>query len=157
VFSTQYRTEAWRAATRAWAIRPVLGYGPGQSAVRLAGETDVDSRANPTEPPAVLGSAQGLWAAALVDAGVVGLGAWLVLLGAAIATASVAVIRRPTVLGAALLAASVTAVLGAMVTGDRFELRAWVVIALLLAGTLGGAARRGDGDSDGRERGAEAR
>jgi hypothetical protein len=59
-----------------------------------------------------------------------------------------ALFRRPTVLRTAILAASITAVLGSMVTGDRFELRAWVVIAILLATTLSAAARGGDPDAD---------
>jgi hypothetical protein len=147
-FSTEFRTEAWGAAAQAWAARPVLGYGPGQSAVRVAGDTNVTNRANPTEPPRALGSAQGLWAAALVDAGIVGLCTWLLFLGGAIGIGATTLLRRPTVLRAAILAAGVTAVLGSMVTGDRFELRAWVVIAILLASSLSAVARRGQPGTD---------
>src|SRR5205807_2450607 len=88
--TTDFRLETWRRVTAIWAQRPILGYGAGQSSVRLA-EVQLANG----EPTHLLASAQGIWAASLVDAGVLGFGAWAWFFIAAVATAGASLVRRP--------------------------------------------------------------
>jgi hypothetical protein len=83
--------------------------------------------------PMVLGSAYGIWAASLIDAGILGLLAW-VLLAATILyhVSSVALSRRSVTLWA-VTAALIAAMIASQVGGDRLDLRVWVLIGLALA------------------------
>ena len=85
------------------AQRPVLGHGPGQSSVRLAYRPDDGPG---SDAPIVLGSAQGLWASALIDSGLIGLFAWGYLLTSVFASGGSRVASRPDALGLATIAAS---------------------------------------------------
>jgi len=127
--TTDYRKESWNEAIDIWAARPVLGYGPGQSAVKLAQEPT----AAPNSDILVLGSAQGLWAATLVDTGVVGLGAWIVLLGVILLYAGRTLFRSLRLANLAIFIATAAAVGSAQVVGDRLKLYAWAVFAVALA------------------------
>jgi O-antigen ligase len=129
------RTTAWTRANETWARRPVLGYGPGASSVKLEDLVDPQtvgvssSDGVVSAPVVVLGSAQGIWAASLVDAGVLGLLAWIVMFGAVFYhVGSVAMKVRSRMLWAAMLAALV-AVLAAEVGRDRLDLHVWVLVA----------------------------
>lgn len=124
------RVDAWRRATTLWSQRPVAGYGPGQSSVRLAYRPDLGPGAQPT---VALGSAQGLWAAALIDTGLIGLIAWLCLFGAAGAFALSALLTRGSPLLLACAVAGTTALVVSQMSGDRLDLRAWVALGLLVA------------------------
>jgi O-antigen ligase len=125
------RTSAWSQATNVWSTRPVLGYGPGASSVKLAYRPEVQV-AGLASDPVVLGSAQGIWSASLIDAGVIGLLAWIVMFVAVFySTISVAIQVASPLLWAAILAALV-AVLTSQVGGDRLDLHVWVLIAFAL-------------------------
>lgn len=129
--STRSRTDAWQAAVGVWSSRPVLGYGPGQSAVRLAGDP-LNLRGD-RSGPAILGSAHGVPLAALIDAGLVGFCLWLLLFGGVVFIGARAVLREPTSLLSGLFAAALVAILAGLVAGDRLDLVAWVIIGSLLA------------------------
>jgi len=88
-------------------------------------------------------SAQGLWAATLIDTGALGLAFWVMLLGGALVLASHRMVREPTPLGAAVLFALTAALLSSQMAGDRLGLGAWSLLGLLLAMTTV-AARRAD-------------
>jgi O-antigen ligase len=125
------RTSAWSQATNVWSMHPVLGYGPGASSVKLAYRPEVQV-AGLASDPVVLGSAQGIWSASLVDAGVFGLLAWIVMFAAVFySTISVAIQVASPLLWAAILAALV-AVFTSQVGGDRLDLHVWVLIAFVL-------------------------
>ena len=126
--TTAFRTETWQAVLRLWAHNPVLGAGPGQSSVLLAA-----SHAVPGSLPNVLISAQGVWAAALLDGGVIAMGLWLMLLGGGIIIGVRALWRYPTGLRWATVAAGGAAVIDVMITGDRLFPLDWLVLALMLA------------------------
>jgi O-Antigen ligase len=131
-----YRSDTWRRALEIWAQRPVLGYGAGQSSVQLAAETDVP----PDQRTATaLQSAQGIWAASLIDAGVIGLGAWLLFLAGIVTYCFSMVRRRAGALTWATAAALTAAVASAQITGDRLDLRVWLLMGLTAA--LFGAGR----------------
>jgi O-antigen ligase len=117
------RTTAWSRAIDVASEKPVFGAGPGQSSVLLARF----SRAK------VLISSQGIWAAALLDTGAVGLLCVLVLLVGPLAVGAAWVCREPTMLGWALLASALAAVLSTMIAGDRIEVSVWVALGLLAA------------------------
>lgn len=146
--TAEFRTNNWQHAVILWSERPALGFGPGQSAVQL-------SPARWADPGViglpVLGSAHGLWSAALVDTGVVGFWIWLVFLAAVLTTGWRAVVARPGLLPGGLFAAACAGLAAGQVSGDRLELRVWVLLGLVLA--LGGATRR---EHEG-ERGEQAR
>jgi O-antigen ligase len=127
------RTSAWTQVNEAWARHPVLGYGPGASSVELAHRVEAQEVGSASfAPVVVLGSAQGIWAASLIDAGVLGLLAWLVMFGAAFYYIGSAAMRiRSKMLWAAMLAA-VVAVLAGEVGGDRLDLHVWVLVAFAL-------------------------
>jgi hypothetical protein len=125
--TTEFRTDAWNESLELWAVRPVTGYGPGQGAIRLA-------RRSPQDPTrVVLGSTQGLWAAALVDAGIVGFAAWAMLLGSVLWFMGRALFARQSPMVFALFTCAAVAVLGSQLTGDRLEFRVWAMLALALA------------------------
>jgi O-antigen ligase len=141
--TTRFRTETWSEALSTWATRPALGLGPGQSAVQLAPARKADPSDDTN--PNVLGSAQGLWSAALVDTGVVGFGLWVLFLGACVAAGWRLVRRHPTPVAVGLVAAATTGLLVSQVSGDRLELRVWVLAGLVLAAA---AATGRDGTRD---------
>lgn len=128
-FTAAFRTETWRTVLRLWAHSPVLGAGPGQSSVLLTA-AHVAPGALPT---GALVSAQGVWAAALLDGGVIALGLWLMLLGGGITIGVRALWRYPTGLRWATVAAGGAAVIDVMNTGDRLFPLDWLVLALMLA------------------------
>jgi hypothetical protein len=121
--TTDFRTGTWTRVEQIWARRPVLGYGPGQSSIRLAKSFE--------EP--VLVSAQGVWAAALIDGGVLGLSMLVLFLGGVLVAGARALYRSPTPLLAAAFAGAGIAVFESQTAGDRLRLPAWVLIGLLLA------------------------
>jgi hypothetical protein len=97
--------------------------------VRLAqsriGEVDYRTRGLP--------SAQGVWAASLLDAGILGLEAWILFLGGVLVIAGAAVLRRPDGLAVATFVSLTAAVLLAQLGEDRLDVSAWALIALALA------------------------
>lgn len=131
--TTDFRTTTWSRVGDIWSTRPVLGYGPGQSSVQLTAASDYSGIPEHPPRPVALQSAQGLWAASLIDAGVVGFGMWLVLLGAALAIAFATVIRRPSILTAGVALAALAATASSQVAGDRLDLRVWLLLGLALA------------------------
>jgi hypothetical protein len=124
------RTDAWRQASSIWARRPVLGFGPGASSVELARR---DTAVGVTAGPVVLGSAYGIWAASLIDAGVFGLLAWVVLFAVVLIHAAATATRSRSSLLWVTLAAAFAAVLASQVGGDRLDLRVWLLLGLTLA------------------------
>ena len=126
-----FRTDTWSRTIAIWKQRPALGFGPGQSSVQLAAATDVQPAFRP--PPTALQSAQGIWAASLVDAGIAGLVCWVALFVATGWTALRAVARRPSALTWAVAAAALAAAAGAQITGDRLDLRVWLLLGFALA------------------------
>lgn len=126
------RTGAWEEAARTWAQRPVLGHGPGQSSVQLAHQQD-PAVVNMRSAPVVLGSAQGLLPSALVDAGIVGALAWMGFLTACLASIVLGLARRPTCPRLGVAVASLVAVGGGLVSGDRLEMHIWVILGFALA------------------------
>lgn len=124
------RLDAWRDAAIQWSERPAIGFGPGQSAVRLAYRPDLGPD---VQAPLTFGSAQGLWAASLVDTGLVGFFAWAVFF-VLLAGATLTVLRRgaPGLLFACG-ATGLTATLLGQLSADRLDLRTWFALGLLLA------------------------
>lgn len=140
--TTEFRTEIWTRVIDAWSTRPALGFGPGQGAVELAAPLPVPGR------PVVLGTAEGLWAASLLDGGLLALTCWLLFLGATLQLGGRAVVRNggPWVVAAFMAAAA--AVVGSQVGGDRLDLRVWILLGVL-ATAAAGAAERDRSQSDG--------
>jgi hypothetical protein len=131
--TTSFRTTTWHRVGDIWSTRPVLGYGPGQSSVQLTADGDFAGVAADSRHRAGLQSAQGLWAASLIDAGVVGLAMWLVLFCGVLGVAFAAARARPSPLLGGVALAALTAVVGSQVAGDRLDLRVWVLLGLALA------------------------
>jgi O-antigen ligase len=127
-----FRTDTWSRALEIWRQHPVLGFGPGQSSVQLAAATDVPPALRPSQPGS-LQSAQGVWAASLVDAGIAGLVCWIVLLASVGWIALRAVARTPSAATWAVAAAAVAGAAGAEVTGDRLDLRVWLLLGFAVA------------------------
>jgi O-antigen ligase len=147
--TTQFRTATWSRALNLWAHEPILGSGPGQASIRLT-YAGVDQALFPKLDPGVLLSAQGLWAAALLDTGLLGLTAWLLFLGGMICFTARSVFRSFSYHVAALLAAVVIALLGSLTAGDRLELWVWLLLGTALAAASDGsrsAARHGRQES----------
>ncbi len=143
------RTDAWAEAARTWERRPVFGHGPGQSGVQLARQQD-PAVVNRRSAPVVLGSAQGLLPSALVDAGIVGAFAWIAFLTAFLAPILLGLVRRPTGPRLGVMVASLVAIGGGLVSGDRLEMQIWIVLGLGLALTTDsrrGPAGKGYGPS----------
>ena len=132
-YTADFRKQEWREAGHSWAERPVLGHGPGQSSVQLAEETRKAATLNLPDTTVVLGSAHGLWAAALVDVGIVGLGLWLALLGGCFVLAARGLADRSGTLALGAFVAATCALISGLISGDRLEVRAWVLIGLMLA------------------------
>lgn len=128
--TTTNRLDAWDRALGSWQSRPVLGYGPGQSAVQLAYRPDtLPDKAEPM----VYGSAQGLWAASLIDVGLVGFFSWIALLAALFAFAvQTAFARSDRFILAGTAAAGVAVIIGEL-SADRFDIRVWLALGLMLA------------------------
>ena len=130
-YTTSYRTGIWKRDVQVWERRPVLGYGPGQSAVQVAYAYSAPAK------PQTLVSAQGVWASALIDSGVVGLCAWIYLVGAVLIIGGLGVVRRPTLLAGAAFAAALAVLVDIATAGDRLDPRHWLVLGLLLAVSRG--------------------
>jgi hypothetical protein len=124
------RTDAWSESEHIWSERPVLGFGPGASSVKLARR---DNAVGVKSSPMVLGSAYGIWAASLIDAGVLGLLSWLVLFASVLYYAGSVALARRSLRMWAVMAALVAAMIASQVGGDRLDLRVWVLIGLVLA------------------------
>jgi hypothetical protein len=132
--TTSFRSDTWRNVGRIWARRPALGYGAGQSSVRLALQSDANSpRAVPRRG---LPSAQGLWAASLIDAGILGFETWVLFLGGALVIAGAALVRRPGSFRLACFVALTAAVITGQTGEDRLDLAAWTLIGLALAAAI---------------------
>ena len=152
--TSQNRVDAWNAATKTWSAKPAFGYGPGQSAVQLAYRPSV---APGERAPLVLGSAQGLWAASLIDTGLVGLFCWVAFFAAVAVMSARAIARWPSVmLGAAAASAAVAVALG-NVAADRLDLRVWIALGLLAAAASGGGESEPAACGQDTESGAEQR
>jgi O-antigen ligase len=126
------RRDAWRRVGERWSAKPLLGYGPGQSSVLLAYRPD-PGPGGPPKAPVVLGSAQGLWGASLLDTGLVGLAAWLFTLGGLFGFALQALLRRAESLAWAAFAAAGVATLLGQLAGDRLDLKVWLLLGLMTA------------------------
>lgn len=124
--TTDFRTRTWENMVDLWSVRPVTGYGAGQSAVRLT------ILVEGADAPA-LSSAQGLWAAALVDAGVLGFGVMLAFFCGIVGLGVAAALLRPSMALVALTGAALAGLLSAAVATDRLDQRVWIVLGLLLA------------------------
>ena len=140
VRSSGVRSRAWSGAVRVWSGRPVLGFGPGQSSVQLARQQIAGSS---DSAPVVLSSAQGLWAASLIDAGVLGFGAWALFLAGVLVIGARQLVRRPSPLLLAVFAATVSVAVSSELAGDRLETTAWVLFAALLATAASSGQARG--------------
>jgi O-antigen ligase len=121
------RTDAWESATHIWSQRPVLGYGPGASSVKLARR---DNAVGVSSEPTVLGSAYGVWSASLIDAGVLGLLAWVVMFGAVAYYAGSVAMRQRSVFLWSVIAALTAGIIASQVGGDRLDLRVWLLMGL---------------------------
>jgi hypothetical protein len=99
-------------------------------------------------PGGALISAQGVWAAALLDGGVIALALWLMLLGGAIAIGLRALWRYPTGLLWATVAAGGATIIDALTSGDRLLPREWLVLALMFAAAASYTAPHDRSDSN---------
>jgi len=124
--TADFRKDAWQRVLDIWSLEPAGGHGAGQSSVRLALASD--------RPGAVgLSSAQGIWASALIDVGLVGLGFWIALVGGALAHVFRGTYRQPWLASAMLVMATVAAVSSALVASDRLDLRVWLLFGIVAA------------------------
>lgn len=139
--TTQFRQTAWTASIDVWSRRPALGHGPGQSSIQLARDLAGPHSTLPL-------SAQGLWAATLVDTGALGLAFWMMLLGGLIVVAANRVLHDPSPRLVLVFFAASTALLSAQVAGDHLGLATWALLGLLMVAVTAAAAR--DADEDGR-------
>jgi O-Antigen ligase len=130
--TTAFRTDTWRQAIETWTQRPIIGYGPGQSSVRLASAAN-SQPGEPTAQPRVLRSAQGLWAASLIDAGLIGFAMWIVFLGLVLTGALESLLFHPDARRLLLCIAGITGVLQSEFSGDRLNLVVWIILGLLVA------------------------
>jgi hypothetical protein len=112
----------------------VIGYGPGQSSIKLAAKADA--------PPAVLDrktplqSAQGLWAASLIDTGLLGFASWIVFLVAVFVAVFQGLPGTMTIREIGVVVAALGAVAASELEGDRLELRVWMLLGIALAAAL---------------------
>jgi len=127
------RTGAWARAITVWEQHPIVGDGPGQSAVRLSYRPSGAALRPGLVAPPVLGSAQGLWAATLIDGGIFGLAAWAAFLIAVLAAAVSSATRRPQPFSWGILTSGLVYLILGQVTGDRLDMQVWVLLGLVLA------------------------
>lgn len=127
------RTGAWGRAIDIWEQRPLIGDGPGESAIRLAYRPDGGALRAGLVAPLVLGSAQGLWAAALVDGGIIEFLAWAAFFVVLLVWLGKRTLRRPAPLALAALAGAVVYIVLAQVSGDRLDIEVWFGLGLALA------------------------
>ncbi|HVM68280.1 MAG TPA: O-antigen ligase family protein [Gaiellaceae bacterium] len=139
--TTRFRVDTWTRVLRIAEQRPGVGYGPGQASVLLTAHADVAPELRPRKVGA-LQSAHGVWAAALLDAGVLGLGTLLVFLAAVLGVAAAAAVSRPGAVRLGIVVAAAVAVANAQITGDRLPLEAWVLLGLALLAAPCRATRR---------------
>lgn len=124
--TAQFRQTAWTTSIDIWSRRPLLGYGPGQSSVQLARELGGPKSTVPI-------SAQGLWAATLMDTGAIGFAFWVMLLGGLFFVAAGCAVRHASTAQILVLFAATTALLSGQVSGDRLGLSVWTLLGLLMA------------------------
>jgi O-antigen ligase len=124
--TTQFRQTAWSASIDIWSRRPLAGYGPGQSSVQLARELAGPKTTIPL-------SAQGLWAAALIDTGAIGWAFWVMLLGGLFFVAAGRAVRDVSTAPILILFAATTALVSGQMSGDRLGLSVWTLSGLLMA------------------------
>jgi hypothetical protein len=129
--ASAFRVDSWDRAVTIWSRRPVVGYGPGQAAVMLARREPDRGRSSRT--PVVLGTANGVLTAALLDGGVLAVSFWVLALGGVLLVGGRALVRNGSALLAAIFVAATAAVLGSLIEGDRLELRVWALLGLLAA------------------------
>jgi O-antigen ligase len=126
IATAHFRTQTWNEALDIWAVHPASGYGAGQSSVQL-------SLLGAQPAGGGLRSAQGLWASALVDVGVIGLGFWLALIAGTLALALRTAYASPSLASAMLVMALTAAVCAALVANDRLDLRVWLLFGVVAA------------------------
>jgi len=131
VATADFRTQTWDTVLDVWATRPATGYGPGQSSVQLSLVQQGDRAAG-------LNSAQGVWAAALLDAGVPGFALWLLFLGGTSVLAFITLVARPSWTSAAVAAAVLAGTLSALIATDRLDLRVWLIAGIAAASASAG-------------------
>lgn len=124
-----FRVHAWQTAGDIWSRRPTFGHGPGQSSVQQGIESLADA---PPGTPPVLASSQGLWAAALIDAGIIGLLAWILFISTLLVLGARMMVREWTATRMMAFGAATTGLIGAQIAGDRLELSTWFLIAALV-------------------------
>lgn len=124
--TTGVRTRAWSTAVAVWSSAPVVGHGAGQSSIRIA-----QAVANTKSPPTLM-SAQSVAAAALVDAGLLGLMCWMLLWVGSIGSGIRSLLNRPTLRTWALAASGLAAILTTLTAADRVFPRQWLMIAAML-------------------------
>jgi hypothetical protein len=95
----------------------------------------------------VLGTANGIWAAALLDGGVLALSFWVLTLGGLLYVGARAILRGADTLVLGIFVAATAAVFASLVQGDRLDPQVWVLLGLLAAassvpGAQGGEDRR---------------
>lgn len=150
--TSQNRLNAWKRVNGVWSARPIFGHGPGQSAVRLAYRPSVP----PGErAPIVLGSAQGLWAASLIDVGLLGFFAWIALFACLFGFALPRAVRALDPIVLAATAAALSAVLLGELAGDRLDTRVWITLGLMCAATRNGRQQEAAGSRAGPHEAAE--
>jgi hypothetical protein len=140
--TTGFRVSTWDQAIDLWSTRPVSGFGPGQGSVKLAQHEIVSGRSYE-----VLGTANGIWAAALLDGGVLALSFWVLTLGGLLYVGARAILRGADTLVLGIFVAATAAVFASLVQGDRLDPQVWVLLGLLAAassvpGAQGGEDRR---------------
>jgi hypothetical protein len=143
-----FRTQTWQDASQIWAERPVLGYGPGQSSIQLTRQLTRETLQGSAVSAGGLRSAQGLWAAALIDAGVLGFGVWALFLGSLLAVGGRVLVARPSGVQLATFVAAASIVISNEVAGDRIDTTVWALLGLLLATSLRRKGRANGGQSD---------
>ena len=138
--SIDHRTTQWEATLDLVDQRPALGFGPGQSSVRFASEVPGAE----AEGRVVLGTADGLWAASLIDVGVVGAACWVLFLGSFLIYVARGLLSRPDTLTYCLFLGAVVVILDTLVIGDRPPTQFWLMLGLA-AGYVRARAREPSG------------
>ena len=140
--TTGFRTATWDRGLDLWSRDPLIGTGPGQASVRLS----LDRLDTPldTAAPGVLRSAHGWWLASLLDAGLLG----FLALGVLVMSALLVGVRNAwssgSLLSAGVVATAVLAVAAASYSGDRLDVRVWLLLGLALATPRAAPSHEGD-------------
>ena len=126
--TTGFRVSTWGQAIDLWSTRPVSGFGPGQGSVKLAQPEIVSGRTYE-----VLGTANGIWTAALLDGGVLALCFWVFTLGGLLYVGARAILRGADTLVLGIFVAAIAAVFASLVQADRLAPQVWILLGLLAA------------------------